>query len=70
MHVRMLVRSEEGIVALDAAALHVFVPAGRIVGFHQGGLTLPGGVELDLLYGVLQHRANGNHCQRTIHSTF
>lgn len=69
MHVRMLFWSEERVVALDAAAFHVFVPAGRIVCFHQGGLALPSSVELDFLYGVLQNRANGNSCQYTIYAT-
>lgn len=56
----MLIRGEEWVITLDAAALHIFIPAGRIVCFYQRGLTLPSGIELDFQYGILQNRANGN----------
>lgn len=55
MHVVVLFLSEQGVVALDAAALHVLVPAGLDVRLHQGSLTLTRRVELDLLHLILRH---------------
>lgn len=53
VHVVVLFLSEQRVVALDAAALHVLVPAGLDVGLHQGSLALARRVELDLLHLVL-----------------
>lgn len=56
MHVVVLFLSEQGVVALDAAALHVLVPAGLDVRLHQGSLALARRVELDLLHLVLRRK--------------
>lgn len=40
VHVVVLLLGEQGVVALDTAALHIFVPAGLDVGFHQRSFTL------------------------------
>lgn len=40
MHVVVLLLGEQRVVALDAAALHVLVPAGLNVGFHQRSFAL------------------------------
>lgn len=40
VHVVVLLLGEQGVVALDTAALNVFVPAGLDVGFHQRSFTL------------------------------
>lgn len=40
MHVIVLLLGEQRVVALDATALHVLVPAGLNVGFHQRRFTL------------------------------
>lgn len=40
MHVIVLLLGEQRVVALDATALHVLVPAGLNVGFHQRSFTL------------------------------
>lgn len=53
VHVVVLFLSEQGVVALNAAALHVLVPAGLDVRLHQGSLALARRVELDLLHLVL-----------------
>lgn len=56
VHVVVLLLGEQGVVALDAAALHVLVPAGLDVRLHQGSLALARRVELDLLHLVLHHK--------------
>lgn len=53
VHVVVLLLCEERVVALDAAALHVLVPAGLDVSFHQRSFALTRGVELQLLHLVL-----------------
>lgn len=53
MHVVVLLLGEQRVVALDAAALHVLVPAGLDVRLHQGSLTLARCVEFYLLHLVL-----------------
>lgn len=53
VHVVVLLLGEQRVVALDAAALHVLVPAGLNVGFHQRSFTLARRVELQLLHLVL-----------------
>lgn len=55
VHVRVLLVGEQRVVALDAAALHIFVPAGLNVCLHQGGFALSRRVELQLLHLVLSH---------------
>lgn len=45
VHVVVLLLGEQRVVTLDTAALHVFVPAGLDVGFHQRSFTLARGVE-------------------------
>lgn len=40
MHVIVLLLGEQRVVTLDAAALHVLVPAGLDVGFHQRSFAL------------------------------
>lgn len=40
MHVVVLLLGEQRVVALDATALHVLVPAGLNVGFHQRSFAL------------------------------
>lgn len=41
MHVIVLLHSEQRVVTLDAAALHILVPTRLNVGLHQGGFALP-----------------------------
>lgn len=53
VHVVVLFLCEQGVVALNATALHVLVPAGLDVRLHQGSLALARRVELDLLHLVL-----------------
>lgn len=53
VHVVVLFLSEQRVVALDAAALHVLVPAGLDVRLYQGSLALARRVELDLLHLIL-----------------
>lgn len=40
VHVIVLLFSEQRVVTLDPAALHVFVPTGLNVRLHQGSFTL------------------------------
>lgn len=54
VHVIVLFLREQRVVALDAAALHVLVPARLDVRLHQGGFALARCVELELLHLVLQ----------------
>lgn len=53
MHVVVLLLGEQRVVALDATALHVLVPAGLDVGFHQRRFALARRVKLQLLHLVL-----------------
>lgn len=60
VHVVVLLLSEQRVVALDAAALHVLVPARLDVRLHQGRFTLARHVELQLLHLILHKRRRGN----------
>lgn len=40
VHVVVLLLGEQRVVTLDTTALHVFIPAGLDVGFHQRSFTL------------------------------
>lgn len=53
VHVIVLRLGEQGVVALDAAALHVLVPTRLNVRLHQRSFTLARRVELQLLHLVL-----------------
>lgn len=53
VHVVVLLLGEQRVVTLDAAALHVLVPAGLDVRLHKGSLALARHVELQLLHLVL-----------------
>lgn len=65
VHVVVLLLGEQGVVALDAAALHVLVPAGLDVRLHQGSLTLARCVEFYLLHLVL-HPKKHKGCYKNV----
>ena len=59
MHLAVLVLGEERVLALDAATLHVLIPALGVVRPHQRRLALPRAVELDVLHLVLPEEKRG-----------
>lgn len=59
MHLTVLLLGEERILALDAATLHVLIPALGVVRPHQRCLTLPRAVELDVLHLILPEEKQG-----------
>lgn len=64
VHVLVLSLSEERVLALDPAALHVLVPALGVVGPNQGSLTLARTVELDVLHLILAWGEGRRQCKR------
>lgn len=62
VHVVVLLLGEQRVVTLDAAALHVLVPAGLNVRLHQGSFALAGHVELQLLHLILHTEDTNSTC--------